>query len=1278
MLMAARRSVVALVVSVGVLVVGLVGAGAAFGALAYPFVGQLAASPEPFGYLSAGSVAVDAVNGDRYVADSGTGAVDVFSEAGVQLAGLNGALTPSGSFGPGGVSNGGPGPTGYVSVAANDGTGDVYVLDSTHGVVDVFSAVGDFVCQITGRTPATQPEREAECNGAAGSLTPAGGLGEARGIAVDQATGDVYVVDAGDSVMDVFSVAGAYVAARSFSLASVPGGFSKNYQDGIAVDDKNGDVYMSESQTDVVRVFTGAGVYVTTWTGSNTPAGSFGGLVSVAADDSSGDVYVTDSLHGVVDVLEPSGAYLATPFAHAFHEPLGVEVDQSSGGVLVADRGPAVVDVFEGATLMPTVDTVGAGEVDATSAKLEGTVDPEGVALSDCRFDYGTSEAYGQSAPCAPAAGSIPTDSNVHPVSAQIAGLVPGTTYHFRLQASNANCPHCTSSGADVTLQTPPAPSIDAASATNVTSDAVDLNALIDPNGYDTSYRVEYGTSTAYGTSVPVPDADIGAGTSDVAVVQHITGLSADATYHWRVLAHSVNGTTRSVDHTFVYSTGGEGLPDGRAYEMITPPRHNAAVIGPNVNSNPTVIAEDGSRVIMGSVQCFGGTPSCTGERFSVGDVYLFERTPAGWVTHPLAPPASRFEAHSLWGASADADTALFSAPSPPGGQDDWYAREPDGSFREIGPVTAPAAGPDLIGFNDGVRATTADLSHLVWDNILQKAVWPFDETRGNESVYEYVGGGSQPALVGVSGPAGSTSLISECGTYPGDTAAGSSQPGTLSADGGTVFFTALVCSSGSGANAGVPVPANTLYARIDGSRTVLISGRSPLDCVSAACQSSLAGNASFAGASVDGSKAFFTSTQQLTDSASQSANAVACSAASGKGCNLYEYDFDRPAGHNLVAVSAGDSSGAGPRVQGVVAISGDGSHVYFIAKGVLTATANEDGQVAQSGAENLYVFESDASHPEGHVAFIATLPSSDENNWVNGPFVANVTPDGRFLVFTSAGDLTADDTSTSGAAQVFRYDAQTEQLVRISIGENGFNDNGNAGIAGAEARIVPAELAYDGLGSTRRDPTMSHDGSFVFFQSPVALTPHALDDVRIGSFEGTVAEPLYAQNVYEYHEGHVYLISDGRDTTGSRNGISSVSLEGSDATGANVFFSTADALVPQDTDGQLDVYDARICSVSEPCAGAPSVPAAPCGGEACHGASPSSPPAVVGATVSFSGQGNLTPTSPVVKTKVKQAKKRKVKAKQRRGAKRAKKRKAKSGAVGRRGKGHTSVRGWK
>jgi hypothetical protein len=167
-----------------------------------------------------------------------------------------------------------------------------------------------------------------------------------------------------------------------------------------------------------------------------------------------------------------------------------------------------------------------------------------------------------------------------------------------------------------------------------------------------------------------------------------------------------------------------------------------------------------------------------------------------------------------------------------------------------------------------------------------------------------------------------------------------------------------------------------------------------------------------------------------------------------------------------------------------------------------------------------------------------------------------------------------------------------------------------------------------------------------VFFQSPVALTPRALNDAP------TAAGAL-AQNVYEWHEGHVYLISDGKDTAQTL-GVSAVTLLGSDASGANVFFSTADRLVFQDTDTGIDFYDARICTAGEPCVAAPAPVAAACGGEACRGAAGASPVFGAPGSAVFSGAGNLAPAqatpvaAPKKKSKPKKKKARKPRRKRR------------------------------
>ncbi|HEX7245257.1 MAG TPA: PKD domain-containing protein [Solirubrobacterales bacterium] len=77
------------------------------------------------------------------------------------------------------------------------------------------------------------------------------------------------------------------------------------------------------------------------------------------------------------------------------------------------------------------------------------------------------------------------------------------------------------------------------------------LHGTIDPQGVPTKYRFEYGETTAYGTSVPIPDASVGAGSEYVDVAQTIEGLKGQTTYHYRIVAVASGKTSPGVDRTF-------------------------------------------------------------------------------------------------------------------------------------------------------------------------------------------------------------------------------------------------------------------------------------------------------------------------------------------------------------------------------------------------------------------------------------------------------------------------------------------------------------------------------------------------------------------------------------------------------------------------------------------------------------------------------------------------------------------------------------------------------
>ena len=101
-------------------------------------------------------------------------------------------------------------------------------------------------------------------------------------------------------------------------------------------------------------------------------------------------------------------------------------------------------------------------------------------------------------------------------------------------------------------LSSAPAPVVLTAPASDVAGGAATLNGAVGAQGLEASYHFEYGTTTAYGTSVPVPDASAGSSRTPVQVSQSIGGLEPETVYHYRLVASNVNGTSYGSDGEFV------------------------------------------------------------------------------------------------------------------------------------------------------------------------------------------------------------------------------------------------------------------------------------------------------------------------------------------------------------------------------------------------------------------------------------------------------------------------------------------------------------------------------------------------------------------------------------------------------------------------------------------------------------------------------------------------------------------------------------------------------
>src|SRR5438034_279578 len=206
------------------------------------------------------------------------------------------------------------------------------------------------------------------------------------------------------------------------------------------------------------------------------------------------------------------------------------------GAVLAAVMGSLLV-VGTAAAVAPSVVTGPVTASAQTSATVTGSVNPNGLATT-WYFQYGTSTTYGLQTG-ASNAGSGTTSTSV---SATLTGLSPGTTYHYRLVATNGSG---TTQGADAVLTTTgaPAPTAVTGAAGAVTPNGATLNGSVNPNGRPTSWHFEYGTSTGYGSTTATQNA--GSGTSPVNVSVPVSGLATGRTYHFRLVATSHGGTTQ-------------------------------------------------------------------------------------------------------------------------------------------------------------------------------------------------------------------------------------------------------------------------------------------------------------------------------------------------------------------------------------------------------------------------------------------------------------------------------------------------------------------------------------------------------------------------------------------------------------------------------------------------------------------------------------------------------------------------------------------------------------
>lgn len=369
--------------------------------------------------------------------------------------------------------------------------------------------------------------------GAAGFFTP-----EISGITVNPSNGHIWVIDAGSyyrpSALFEYNTEGIFLQEITAKSADIPPretpsgprtfGFGPGLA-AIAVDPTNGNVLVSDRAGLVIDEFSPEGKLLGVIDGSGTPNGHLG----YTCNKSNENLFCYTNVTG-----------------------LGVD---SRGYVYVADGDNHAMQVYAPRPAQPKISVKPRTNPTTSSETVNALVDPNGAGpIVSCRVEYGTAVEFLTHeyklgpVPCTPGTPfADPTE-----VHAEISGLTPETTYHYRFAVGYGGD---TRYGEDQTITTHRVLGLRADPASAVSTDSATLNGSFVGNGAATNYWFEYGTTPSYGSKLPLPappgaSAGSPAGPARSAVEVAIGGLEPVTRYHYRIVAEN-GSTSASEDQSF-------------------------------------------------------------------------------------------------------------------------------------------------------------------------------------------------------------------------------------------------------------------------------------------------------------------------------------------------------------------------------------------------------------------------------------------------------------------------------------------------------------------------------------------------------------------------------------------------------------------------------------------------------------------------------------------------------------------------------------------------------
>lgn len=706
------------------------------------------------------------------------------------------------------------------------------------------------------------------------------------------------------------------------------------------------------------------------------------------------------------------------------------------------------------------------------------------------------------------------------------------------------------------------------------------INAVVNPSEAETTYRFEYGSDTSYGSSIPVPDGELGAGAEGIEVSQLLTGLQPGGTYHYRIVATNSAGTTVGKDMTFTmfsaptsepadtcsnanYRVGfSAGLPDCRAYEMVSPVEKNGGDVsgdqfGQVLASELGDLPGEIDRAVFMSKTGFG-------QIHGSGNVgyyqYMAERGPDRWVSKGITPtPNAGIGGQVLFGKtelkefSADLNVAALQAYTLPEGP---TAARPNSSnlYLENTSVGTPFAAItdashegeplpippflQLFAFRFETPELGGGSSSLDVVTFMSRVNFT-PEAHGFEyKAYVYEHG--EVKLLGILPkgeipPGGSILALSEqSGNEWNEWAI--EEKDTVSTDGSRVLFE-------------VPEFPHQLFMRKNGSTSVLVSE-------SETSQPVTAENVELQAASPDLKHIVFSTSSRLLDSAPE-------------GGGLYMYtDSTKPETESNLTYIGGSSELSVGRVSNgsvVLGMNKDGTRIYYKTFGGVKLW--NSGQTLQIVPRPSMTVQSNFSEVHGRA-----------------------TESGGTLAFFNTETLNVNG-HTSYNNEMYVYNESTNALTCVSC-----PSTNAAPTVGIELGVKATETSPY-IGEPYKPRFMSNDGRYVFFNTTEALLPQDTNGVT---------------DAYEYDNstGRLSLLSTG-------TGEDAAWFVDASADGHDAFLVTSQQLNRWDPDKLVDLYDARV----EGGLPEPPVPPAQCAGDACQG-TPSSAPTFNTAS-GFTGLGN-------------------------------------------------------